>query len=122
MRSFLWIASVLASASATAASPLVHARASRDYVQEIPERFKGSKHLRSVVEKRQSIGTGQPYDPTTGKGSIFSGGTNAELDLQNPANLGEENTDAGTVVNLKWSFSDSKTRLLNGGWTREQVR
>ena len=25
------------------------------------------------------------------------------------------------VVNLKWSFSDSKTRLLNGGWTREQV-
>ena len=25
------------------------------------------------------------------------------------------------MVNLKWSFSDSKTRLLNGGWVREQV-
>lgn len=25
------------------------------------------------------------------------------------------------VVNLKWSFSDSKTRLLAGGWVREQV-
>ena len=25
------------------------------------------------------------------------------------------------VPNLKWSFSDSKTRLLYGGWTREQV-
>lgn len=25
------------------------------------------------------------------------------------------------MPNLKWSFSDSKTRLLNGGWVREQV-
>jgi oxalate decarboxylase len=50
-----------------------------------------------------------------------SGGTNKQLDLQNPDNLGEEATDAGLVVNLKWSFSDSKTRILNGGWVREQV-
>ena len=25
------------------------------------------------------------------------------------------------MPNLKWSFSDSKTRLLPGGWVREQV-
>lgn len=25
------------------------------------------------------------------------------------------------MPNLKWSFSDSKVRLFNGGWTREQV-
>lgn len=25
------------------------------------------------------------------------------------------------VPNLKWRFSDSKTRILNGGWVREQV-
>jgi oxalate decarboxylase family bicupin protein len=25
------------------------------------------------------------------------------------------------VPNLKWRFSDSKTRLFNGGWLREQV-
>jgi oxalate decarboxylase/phosphoglucose isomerase-like protein (cupin superfamily) len=25
------------------------------------------------------------------------------------------------VPNLKWSFSDSRTRLLKGGWVREQV-
>jgi oxalate decarboxylase len=49
------------------------------------------------------------------------GGTNKELDLQNPDNLGQQSTDNGVVVNLKWSFSDSKTRLLNGGWAREQV-
>ena len=50
-----------------------------------------------------------------------AGGTNTELDLQNPDNLGQQSTDNGLVVNLKWSFSDSKTRLLNGGWVREQV-
>jgi oxalate decarboxylase len=49
------------------------------------------------------------------------GGTNTQLDLQNPDNLGAESTDAGLVVNLKWSFSDSKTKIFNGGWTREQV-
>lgn len=27
----------------------------------------------------------------------------------------------GTVPNLKWSFSLSHTRLLNGGWVREQT-
>ena len=29
--------------------------------------------------------------------------------------------DSGLVPNLKWSFSDSRTRLLRGGWVREQV-
>lgn len=49
------------------------------------------------------------------------GGTNHQLDLSNPDNLGAQSTDNGLVVNLKWPFSDSKTRLFNGGWTREQV-
>lgn len=49
------------------------------------------------------------------------GGTNKQIDLQNPDNLGRQSTDAGTVVNLKWSFSDSKTKIFNGGWTRTQV-
>ncbi|KID92689.1 Bicupin, oxalate decarboxylase/oxidase [Metarhizium guizhouense ARSEF 977] len=57
----------------------------------------------------------------TGKGGPISGGTNHELDLQNPDNLGRQSTDNGIVPNLKWSFSDSKTRILKGGWVREQV-
>ena len=52
---------------------------------------------------------------------LSPGGTNRQLDLSNPDNLGQQSTDSGLVVNLKWSFSDSKTRLLNGGWVREQV-
>jgi len=49
------------------------------------------------------------------------GGTNKQLDLQNPDNLGQQSTDNGVVPNLKWSFSDSKVRIFNGGWVREQV-
>ncbi|KAH7311219.1 RmlC-like cupin domain-containing protein [Stachybotrys elegans] len=56
-----------------------------------------------------------------GRGAPISGGTNRELDLQNPDNLGRQSTDNGIVPNLKWSFSDSKTRILRGGWVREQV-
>lgn len=52
---------------------------------------------------------------------ISAGGTNRGVDIQNPSNLGQETTDAGVVPNLKWRFSDSKTRLLKGGWVREQV-
>ncbi|KAF9773133.1 hypothetical protein IL306_009095 [Fusarium sp. DS 682] len=63
---------------------------------------------------------GQPIDGK-GKGAVLLGGTNKELDLQNPDNLGQQSTDNGVVPNLKWSFSDSKTRLLKGGWVREQV-
>ncbi|KAM0342631.1 hypothetical protein ACHAPU_009361 [Fusarium lateritium] len=63
---------------------------------------------------------GQPIDGK-GKGAVILGGTNKELDLQNPDNLGRQSTDNGVVPNLKWSFSDSRTRLLKGGWTREQV-
>ncbi|KAB8338852.1 hypothetical protein FH972_021796 [Carpinus fangiana] len=104
----------LNAASIVAASPFVV----RSDEQEAPRQ---AKHLRWALEKRDgTFSDGQPSDGK-GKGGPFSGGTNTELDLQNPANLGAESTDNGLVVNLKWAFSDSKTRLLNGGWTREQV-
>ncbi len=35
--------------------------------------------------------------------------------------MGQQSTDNGVVPNVKWSFSDSKTRILAGGWVREQV-
>ena len=43
------------------------------------------------------------------------------MDIENPSNLGQQSTDSGTVPNLKWRFSDSKTRIYPGGWVREQV-
>lgn len=48
-------------------------------------------------------------------------GTNKQIDLQNPDNLAAQSTEGGTVPNLKWSLSDSKAKIFNGGWTREQV-
>jgi oxalate decarboxylase len=90
-----------------------------------------------MLEKRDTPGftTGEPIDSTGKGGPILSkmndtpmrhkltmlGGTNHQIDLQNPDNLAAQSTDNGLVVNLKWSFSDSKTKIFNGGWTREQV-
>ncbi|OKL64215.1 hypothetical protein UA08_00519 [Talaromyces atroroseus] len=81
----------------------------------------------AVIQKRDDFGDGEPIDEATGKGASILGtnqdlgGTNHQLDLQNPANLGQQSTDAGYVPNLKWSFSDSKTDIYPGGWMREQV-
>ncbi|KAI4216181.1 MAG: hypothetical protein L6R36_009350 [Xanthoria steineri] len=79
-----------------------------------------SKHLRPLLEKRQQFPQGQPID-AQGNGGPILGGTNKELDLQNPDNLGAQATDNGMVPNFKWSFSDSKNRIFPGGWLREQV-
>lgn len=43
------------------------------------------------------------------------------INPEDPADLAQEPTDAGIVHNLKWRFSDSSTRRLQGGWVREQV-
>lgn len=78
-----------------------------------------------AVTKRQSSGEsgfsqGQPIS-ADGKGAPILGGTNKQVDLDNPSNLGSASTDNGVVPNLKWRFSDSHVKLSNGGWTREQV-
>jgi hypothetical protein len=52
---------------------------------------------------------------------MHTGGTDRQIDLANPSNLGQQSTDSGTVPNLKWRFGDSKTRIYPGGWVREQV-
>ena len=47
--------------------------------------------------------------------STLQGGTDRQIDLTNPDNLGRQSTDSGIVPNLKWRFSDSKVRLFNRG-------
>ncbi len=51
---------------------------------------------------------------------MIPGGTDTQLDILNPDGLGQQSTDAGTVPNLKWPFSLSKTKIFPGGWTRTQ--
>ncbi|KAI0702825.1 Bicupin oxalate decarboxylase/oxidase [Cerioporus squamosus] len=65
---------------------------------------------------------GQDPEPIrNGAGDTFLAASNHEIDAQNPDNVAAPPTDAGTVPNLKWSMSLSHTRLLKGGWVREQT-
>ncbi|KAF1809245.1 putative oxalate decarboxylase oxdC [Eremomyces bilateralis CBS 781.70] len=75
--------------------------------------------VQSAAVTSGDVYSGQPINGD--KGAPLLGGTNKAIDLQNPDNLGAQSTDSGSVPNLKWSFSDSKTRLLPGGWVRQQV-
>jgi oxalate decarboxylase len=54
-----------------------------------------------------------------GLGATIMGPRNVELERQNPNLLASPITDAGTIPNLKFSFSDARNRLLTGGWSRE---
>jgi oxalate decarboxylase len=53
------------------------------------------------------------------QGGLDTGPRNVELDRQNPDLLVPPPTDAGTVPNLKFSFSMAHNRLSGGGWARE---
>ena len=84
--------------------------------------------LSSPLLKRQAVDNGgvthfngTPQPIRGGKGAPFLHESNAALDAQNSDYLSAPTTDAGVVPNLKWSFSQSHTKLLNGGWVREQV-
>lgn len=72
----------------------------------------------------------QPQDPPAnanrvpqpirdGAGATDPGPRDVMRDLENPDLLVPPTTDAGTVPNLKFSFSDTHMRLEPGGWSRE---
>ncbi|EIW56396.1 Bicupin oxalate decarboxylase/oxidase [Trametes versicolor FP-101664 SS1] len=67
------------------------------------------------------FGGQDPQPIRNGNGDTYLANSNHEIDAQNPDNVAAPPTDAGTVPNLKWSMSLSHTRLLKGGWVREQT-
>src|SRR4051812_23968346 len=60
-----------------------------------------------------------PQPMTDGVGATDPGPRNILLDLQNPDLLTPPRTDAGTIPNMKFSFSNAHNRLCEGGWARE---
>ena len=111
-----------------------------------------TRHLRPVYENTKrditlpDVGqvasfppTGIPQPIRGPYGDTRAGGTNEEIDRQNPDYVAPPLSDsglctlprplipgyssgfAGNIPNLKWSFSLSHSRLLNGGWIREQT-
>jgi oxalate decarboxylase len=67
----------------------------------------------------QPTRTDIPQPVRNGLGATILGPHNVDLERQNPALLASPDTDAGTIPNLKFSFSDAHNRLLTGGWSRE---
>jgi oxalate decarboxylase len=67
----------------------------------------------------QTSRTAIPEPVRDGLGATILGPRNVELERQNPNLLASPDTDAGTIPNLKFSFSDARNRLLTGGWARE---
>ncbi len=67
----------------------------------------------------QPTRTDVPEPVRDGLGATIMGPRNVELERQNPDLLASPYTDAGTIPNLKFSFSDARNRLLTGGWSRE---
>ena len=67
----------------------------------------------------QPTRTDLPEPIRDGTGATIMGPRNVALERQNPNLLRSPYTDAGTVPNLKFSFSDAHNRLLTGGWSRE---
>ncbi|KAL9939211.1 hypothetical protein V8E36_002024 [Tilletia maclaganii] len=88
-----------------------------------------AKHIRpdyiTACKQRRAVPSddGSPRaQPIQGvKGATFLSDSNTAIDRQNPSYLTPRKTDAGVIPNLKWSFSLSHTRLLKGGWIREQT-
>jgi oxalate decarboxylase len=53
------------------------------------------------------------------RGAPILGPRNIPLERENPDILASPYTDAGTIPNLKFSFTTARNRLLTGGWARE---
>lgn len=53
------------------------------------------------------------------RGASILGPRNLPLEKENPDLLSSPYTDAGTIPNLKFSFSAARNRLTTGGWARE---
>ncbi|MGM9924494.1 MAG: oxalate decarboxylase family bicupin [Bacillus sp. (in: firmicutes)] len=60
----------------------------------------------------------QPIN-SDGAGATDPGPRDLLRDIENPDMLVPPNTDAGTVPNLRFSFSDTHMVLKHGGWSRE---
>jgi oxalate decarboxylase len=53
------------------------------------------------------------------RGGAIMGPRNLPLERENPDLLRSPDTDAGTLPNMKFSFSAARNRLAPGGWARE---
>ncbi|MCJ1370446.1 hypothetical protein MMC20_001659 [Loxospora ochrophaea] len=78
------------------------------------------KHRDLTDSKVDSYGKGlHPLPYRNGHGSDILGPRNPDREKQQPDLVRPPSTDKGTMANMKWSFSDSHTRIEEGGWARQ---
>ena len=74
----------------------------------------------SALTARTVLAQEKQPEPVRGnKGATDLGPRNVAADSDNPDLLAPPATDAGDLPNLKWPFSLSHNRLLEGGWARQ---
>ncbi|KAJ6442801.1 oxalate decarboxylase oxdC [Purpureocillium lavendulum] len=104
---------------------------------DIPDKFLGkaskANGVNSIGGKPYTPGHRDPYDskvdPITddldprpwrnGQGASVLGPYNRDRSRQSPDMIRPPSTDHGNVANMRWSFTDSHTRIEEGGWTRQ---
>ncbi|CCO33481.1 hypothetical protein BN14_07559 [Rhizoctonia solani AG-1 IB] len=64
--------------------------------------------------------SGTPEPIIGSAGANILGPQNIPLERESPDFMAPPTTDAGSVENVKWSFSLSHNRVQDGGWARQQ--
>jgi len=73
-----------------------------------------------ISNKREQTISNGSGEPTRGTwGASILGPRNIPVERENPDLLASPETDAGTVPNLKFSYSTARNRIAAGGWARE---
>jgi oxalate decarboxylase len=76
-----------------------------------------SSQVNNKKEQTITNGSGEPIRGTWG--APILGPRNIAVERENPDLLASPETDAGTVPNLKFSYSTARNRIAAGGWARE---
>ncbi|TVX93533.1 oxalate decarboxylase family bicupin [Paenibacillus agilis] len=74
--------------------------------------------MNDIPHQHRKIPIPQPIR-SDGAGATDLGPRNIMLDMQNPDMLVPPATDAGTMPNMRFSFSDAPMQLNHGGWSRQ---
>jgi oxalate decarboxylase len=73
-----------------------------------------------ITNKREQTISNGDREPIRGTwGASILGPRNIAVERENPDLLASPETDAGTVPNLKFSYSTARNRIAAGGWARE---
>jgi len=78
--------------------------------------------MATTVSRQHTTSTDQddlPQPIRGDRGATVLGPRNLAIEREDPDLFASPSTDAGTIPNLKFSFSTARNRIASGGWARE---